>query len=279
MKLGLMSRTDSKEALEIVKQAIRLLSRRGIQYVIERNTAIELGLEGVAIENTDVNAILAIGGDGTILRLIRRLKKPVPILGVKFGKICFLGEIEPKDLDEAIERLIESKFSVEEVMKLTAKVKDGIEADAVNEVVVVGSQPAKVVELRTLVEGVEVYSGLADGIIVATPIGSTGYALSAHGPVINPAIEAMLLVPLNPLSLSCRPLVVPAEVVIEIKVGRPGGVVVVDGDLVGNLKEGDWIKVYRSPRKAAFIRFGDKRIGFYERLKGLFEVRARIRGI
>lgn len=276
LKLGVTSRTDSKDALKIAEQIIRLLSRRGIQYAVESDTATKLGLEGTVIENLDVDAILAIGGNGTILRLLKRLKKPIPILGIKFGRVCFLGEVGPEDLGEAIGRLIESRFFIEEVMKLTAEIKGSIEVDAVNEVAIVSSQPAKVMELEVSIEGAKVYAGLADGIIVATPIGSTGYALSAHGPVINPVVEAMLLVPLNPLNLSYRPLVTPAEVIIEIKVGRPGGIVVVDGDLVSDLKEGDWIKVRKSPHRAAFVRFGDKRTGFYERLRRLFEVRTRI---
>ncbi|MCX8204303.1 MAG: NAD(+)/NADH kinase [Candidatus Nezhaarchaeota archaeon] len=277
MKLGIVSRTDLKEALELVRRASRLLNERGVRYIIEHGTASKLGLEGAAIEDLDTNAIIAIGGDGTILRLLKRLKKPIPILGVKLGKICFLGEVWPEELDGAIERLLESKFFTEEVMKIMAETRGGgIEVDAVNEVAIISSQPAKVVELKASVRGVEIYAGLADGVIVATPIGSTGYALSAHGPIVDPALEAMLLVLLNPLNLGYRPLVISAEAVVEIKIGRPGGMVVIDGDLVCKLEEGDWVKVRKSPRKAVFIRLSRREVGFYERLKKLFEIRTRM---
>lgn len=275
MKLGIVSRTDVKEALEVVKQASKLLSERRVDHVIEHNTASKLGLEGVFVEDFDVDAILVIGGDGTILRLLRKLKKPIPVLGVKLGKICFLGEVEPRGLNEAIDRVVKHEFYVEEAIKLVAEMKGGVEVDATNEVTVVSSQPAKVVELKVSVRGVKVYNGLSDGIIVATPIGSTGYALSAHGPIVDPTLEAMLLVPLNPLNLSYRPLVTSAEAVVEIKAGKPGGVVVVDGDFVGVLEEGDQVKIRKSPRKAAFIRFSSRGVGFYERLRWLFETRAK----
>ena len=103
LKVGVVARTDVEDALNLARTAVELLRQRGAQCVVERDVAAKLGLEGVSVEDMEVDAVLAIGGDGTILRLLKRLKRPVPILGVKLGKICFLGEVEPRDLEEAVE--------------------------------------------------------------------------------------------------------------------------------------------------------------------------------
>jgi len=275
LKVGVVARTDLDEALDLARRAIELLSRRGAPYFIEADVASKLSVEGVRLEDMDVDVLLAIGGDGTILRTLKKLRCEASILGVKLGKICFLGEVEPEELEEAVDRLVKARFYVEEAMKLRVGLRGGVEVDAVNEVAVVTGQPAKVVRLRVSVGGINVYSGLADGVIVATPTGSTGYAMSAHGPIVDPSLEAFLLVLLNPLNLSYRPLVASAAEIVEVEVGKPGpgAVVVVDGEVTEKMESGGRVRVWRSPLKARFIRFHEGRAGFYRRLGRLFEAR------
>jgi len=277
LKVGVVARVDVDEAIKLAKTAFELLKQRGIDFVVEREVAAKLGLEGVDVKEMEADAIIAIGGDGTILRLIKRLKRQTPILGVRLGKICFLGEVVPEGLEEAIERLAEHRYYVEEAMRLRASTESGQEVDVVNEVAVVTSQPAKVVLVKVSIDDVEVYEGFSDGVIVATPTGSTGYAMSALGPVIDPSLEAYLIVLLNPLNLNYRPLIAPAEGVVKVTIGRPGATLVADGEVVERLNSQSWVKVEKAPSKALFIRLGHKRTGFYDRLKMLLEARATVK--
>ncbi|RLF12054.1 MAG: NAD(+) kinase [Thermoprotei archaeon] len=275
--IGLTSRTDLAYALELTKQSYSYLTSKGALCQVEAETASKLCLPGVQLEELSVDALIAIGGDGTILRTLKRLANPeTPILGVKVGKICFLGEVEPEELQLALDKLLRGDYAVEEVMKLRASIAEGKSSDAVNEVVFVTSQPAKVIQFEVIVGGEEVFRGLADGAIIATPTGSTGYALSAHGPVIDPELEAMLVVLLNPLNLSSRPLVVPASETLKFKVLAPSpeALVVVDGEVVGKINVGGEVEVKKSPVKARFIRFHARKPAFYERLRKLVEWRA-----
>lgn len=277
MRVGVIARMDVEAALSLARQAVELLKQRGVDCLIEEGVAAKLGLKGVRVEDMEVDAVLSIGGDGTILRSLKRLRHPAPILGIKLGKVCFLGEAEPEEVEEVVEKLAAAKFFVEEVMKLRAELQGGVEVDAVNEVAVVTNRPAKTMELKVAVGEVEVFSGLADGVIVATPTGSTGYAMSAHGPVVDPSLEAHLIVLLSPLNLSYRPLVASASREVEVRVEGPEAAVVVDGEAVGKVGEGGWVRVRRSPFKAKFIRLSQDRANFFRRLKGLFEARTMVR--
>lgn len=279
MKVGIVARTDVDEAITLARHAFELLRQQGVECIVDKEAAVKLGLKGVDVNEVKVDAIVAIGGDGTILRLVKKLRQQAPILGIRLGKVCFLGEVDPESLEEAIKKLVERKYYVEEAMRLRVTTESGMEVDVVNEVAVVTSQPAKVMWIKVLVEGAEVYEGLADGVIVATPTGSTGYAMSALGPIVDPALEAYLIVLLNPLNLNHRPLIASAEKTAKVIVGKPGATLVADGEAVERLSSQSWIKVRRAPSTALFIRLGHQRAGFYDRLRKLFEARARVRGV
>ena len=274
-RVGLVSRTDQVEALRLARGLHDALVKRGVEAILESEVAAKLKLEGVPLSRMDPDLLVVIGGDGTILRAAKTLpSSETPILGVKMGKTCFLGEVDPHEALRAIELVLAGHYELEENLKLRAIVGD-LKVDVVNEVLLMTGQPAKVVKLKVEVEGEEVFEGLTDGVIVSTPTGSTGYALSAHGPIIDPKVEAYLMVYLNPLNLGVRPLIVAAESVTTLRLEGPGpkALLIADGEVIKELGEGSVVEVRRSPVKARFVRLRSGRGVFYSRLKDLMRRR------
>lgn len=274
-RVGLVSRTDLEAAVSLARDIHRELSARGVECLVEDGLASRIGVEGSPLDRLDVDLAVVIGGDGTILRAARRLPSPdIPILGVRMGKTCFLGEVDPEQAFEAIGHVLSGRFEVERALRLRASVR-GLEVDVVNEALLTTSQPAKVVRLKVEVDGVEVFSGLADGVMASTPTGSTGYALSAHGPIVDPEVEAYLLVYLNPLDLRARPMVVAASRPTRIEVVEPGpkAILVADGEEVAQVEGGEVVEVRRSPSHVCFARLRGG--SFFTRLRSLMDKRSR----
>ncbi len=266
--VGITGRTDVDEATEVAREVCRLCRDYGLEVVVDES----LGIEGV--ETADVRSlgetsdvIITIGGDGTILRVSRLTSEhEVPILGVNLGKFGFLTEVGKDEIRDAVRRLAEGEFEVEERSKLLVEVGGEERGDVLNEVTVITSRPAKMIQYGLLIDGFEVERAWADGVLISTPTGSTAYSLSAGGPIVEPEVECTIITPLNPFKLEARPMVVSMDRRIEVEVHDPDRAeVVLDGQKY--LKFDEPVIVRRSPRKALFVRFDSS---YFERLREKF---------
>ncbi len=281
--VGLLVNVDklaaNPEVARLAREAVAVLERRRVTVVLNEESAgrlghPELGIpEGELAERAEV--LVVFGGDGTILRAARQAApRGVPILGVNLGGFGFLAEVNDLEVGEALARLLEGEYGLDERMMLRAQVvRDGRPAReflALNDIVVTKSGYARLLRLRTEVNGEHLATHLADGLIVATPTGSTAYSLSAGGPIVHPAVDVIVLTPICAHTLNARAVVVSGSDTITIRV-RPLGtppsppVLTVDGQEGVPLEADDEVRVERSPHRTRLIRLG--RGGFYSRLR------------
>jgi len=211
--------------------------------------------------------VCVLGGDGSILRgaeLCRRSGAGTPLLGINYGHVGFLAEAEREDVAETVERIVAADYTVEERMTLdvTARTGDVVVAEswALNEVTVEKAARERMIEVVLEIDGRPLSTWGCDGVIMATPTGSTAYAFSAGGPVVWPDVEAMLLVPISAHALFSRPLVVgpDSRVAVELSHDTPGrGVMWCDGARPVELPEGSRVEVVRGSRPVRLARLSD----------------------
>ncbi|MFX0162492.1 MAG: NAD(+)/NADH kinase [Candidatus Hodarchaeota archaeon] len=277
LSLGIVAKPGSTRVPSIVKSIIECARGKDVKIIASEGVPEDLPVDERCpdISEMDADYVICLGGDGTILRAIKRLKDPtIPILGVNLGVIGFLAEIEPEEIKEKIPLLLEGKFEVEECIRVASEFEGKRLTDALNEVVIKSAQPAKVVHTEVKINGEVVGSGTSDGLIIATPTGSTAYALSAGGPVIDPRLEALVLVLICPMGTGLKPLVVPTKtrdgstpVEIQISVKKSRNVVLVlDGQWYESfeVEPSSLFKFRVSENSAYFVRF--KR-DYYNRVK------------
>lgn len=204
----------------------------------------------------ETEAVIVLGGDGTLLRTLRGLSNPeTPLLTVNYGKGGYLMEVNPRDLEEAVKALLKEDYLVEEVMQLSFH-HEGVKlGEALNEAYISTSVPGKVAELKVEKGGLTLMETEADGVVIATPIGSTAYAYSAGGPVVDEKLEAVVLVPVCPLS-HVRAMVLALDSAVHVSVESGEGVqVLFDGYFRRVFPEGKLrLEVKVSERKVRFIR-------------------------
>jgi NAD+ kinase len=194
------------------------------------------------------------GGDGSIISAARQLSQAsVPVIGVNLGKLGFLAEFSAGELKELFDRIVSNKDLVEKRMLLGCHVSgpapsaEKFRSTAVNDVYVTSGPPFRMIELRIAVDGQHVASSVCDGLIVSTPTGSTAYNLSAGGPILAASMEAMVITPICPHSLSFRPIVIDAKCVVEVRFKRlnEGTTVSVDGQVSRKLLIDDVVTISR----------------------------------
>ena len=265
------------EAAVLALAASTWLRERGHEAWLSPDDAAALALDALASERSPAEADLALslGGDGTMLRTIKVLDgAEVPVIGINVGLLGYLTEIEPPAMTAALDRFLVGDFTLERRMMLTVTVdRVGEEVEgpwtALNEAVLEKQESGHTVRLLVDIDGAPFTSYAADGLIVATPTGSTAYSLSARGPVISPTHRAMLLTPVSPHMLFDRALVLDPDedVAIEVMGHRPV-VLSLDGVKVAGLIEGDTVRCRPSDSSAIFVRFGPRR--FHQILKAKF---------
>jgi len=208
----------------------------------------------------DVDWVVTLGGDGTVLRAARKMAAHnVPVTGVNFGRLGFLAEIEPAESIERVVSIAKGEGHVEHRLMLScsARVSDGVygPVDAVNDIFVGRGRVARAVRLEVSVDDIPVVRFVADGILVATPTGSTAYSLSAGGPIVFPEMDALIVTPVVPHPTPVRPLVLPPESTVDIWLGRGrDAILTVDGQEHQDLDEGDHVRVRASEHRALFLR-------------------------
>ncbi|WNY27197.1 bifunctional fructose-bisphosphatase/inositol-phosphate phosphatase [Methanolapillus ohkumae] len=235
-KIAIVSRCDSPAALNMVHYIIEAFSDR-VQVFLSSSPARLLGMEdrGMTVtqmEEEGIDFIVSLGGDGTILRNMSKMKDPIPILGVNMGRLGFLADVEPEDAIESIGKAL-SGFMYDERPRLEISLNGKVLGTAINEVVATSAYPAKMMTYEVLVNGQFLNEIRADGIVFSTPTGSTAYAMSAGGPIVSPEVDAILIVPIAPFQLSSRPWIIPFDSEITLRLKIPKEIVLVtDGKVI-----------------------------------------------
>lgn len=261
MKYMLISRIDDPSALAFATSLGRSLAEAGHIVCYERTTAQAIGRKGASWEDGEI--AVAIGGDGTILLAVQQMKKQIPIIGINWGEVGFLADLEPGDAGEFLGSL-RPGFAVEPRMRISLS-RDGEPlGEALNEALIVTSRPAKMLRFIVAVDGIRAERFRSDGLLMSTPTGSTAYAMSAGGPIVDPRIEGILLVPLAPYLLSSRPHLLAGDRVltIELESAKPAQLVI-DGQETIELGAMGTIEVRRSRKPAIFIDAGKN---FFEKV-------------
>lgn len=267
--IGVVVRSDDKEVQDIVSQLENWCTEQGYALVFESDSAALLGRDTEAYPAEklarETDPIVTLGGDGTMIGVARLVEGASPALvGVNFGHLGFLTEIAPSELLSTLKTVINEKANLEKRALLSLCVeREGrcvFETQAINDVVVEKGAREKLVNLDVYSDGAEVMRTRADGLIVATPTGSTAYSLAAGGSIIFPTLEVMLLTPICPHSLTNRPLILPlqSELVIQIPEGGEEIFVSADGQVSFELLPEDRVLITKAPNSVHFVRSPSK---------------------
>ncbi|NIB41133.1 NAD(+) kinase [Pseudomaricurvus alkylphenolicus] len=264
--VGLIGRPGSERALHTLKRLIRYLHSCGTNVVLEESTAT--ALPGHTMEVCSYEAlgkacdlVIVVGGDGSLLGAARSLAKyKVPLLGVNRGRLGFLTDITPNDIENKVGEVLDGKYMMETRFLLdTSVIRKGAligGGDALNDVVVHPGRFIRMIEFELYIDGQFVYSQRSDGLIVSTPTGSTAYALSGGGPIMHPKLDAIVIVPMNPHTLSSRPIVVDGNSEIRILIGEHNSAyphVTCDGQNHVVTNPGDEIHIHKKPHKLQLL--------------------------
>jgi NAD+ kinase len=260
-RVALVGKLGTPEIASSLRELVAFLKKRGCETFLEKETAEEIAERGLDYAAIGAKADLAvvIGGDGTLLAAARNLvRHRVPVVGVNQGRVGFMTDIGHRDMQAGIGAILEGKYTIEDRAVLDAEIlragQSVLRTLALNEAVVGKGSQGRLIEFELSLDGEFVYKLRADGVIVATPTGSTAYALSAQGPILHPAVPALALVPLAPHTLSARPVSVSDRAVIEIVLKHAlDARAHFDGLALADMQEGDRLVLKRSSDVVRFV--------------------------
>ena len=263
--VGLVVKRDRPRAVRLAGRMIRWLTRRGLGVLVDA----EAHLPGAPARSKEALAreadlIVVLGGDGTLLSVARRSRARVPILGVNLGELGFLTAVVEEEAMPMLARVIAGHYELDRRMTLAARLMRAGRAlgryRALNDVVIMHGALARIVEFSVTVDGLPFTTYRADGMIVATPTGSTAYSLSVGGPIVEPTVQVLLLSPISPHTLSNRPVVLRPNAVVRITAARREQdiLLTVDGQEGTRLTAGDVIEVRRGPSPVSLVRSPDR---------------------
>ena len=272
--IALFVHADRPEALSLATDLIGRLDADGHEVRLPPEPAEAAGRTDLAHPGYQIGEKLdlavSLGGDGSMLRAVSAVADHgVPVLGVDYGSLGYLTDIKPEAAPDAVERFLAGDFRIEERIRLICRLDDGTEVSALNEAIVEKVDSGRTVHLAVHIDGEHFTSYAADGLIAATPTGSTAYSLSAGGPIVAPTMGAVILTPVAPHTLFDRSLVLlpSSELIIEVLGYRPAAVAV-DGRSLGQLGDGGSLTVSVSDRPARLVTLGQR--GFHQALKSSF---------
>jgi NAD+ kinase len=265
--IGIYANCDKPSAPSVLRRLNRLAKKLGFR-LMASSPATDL-LPGATCAEPEelirhIDLLMVLGGDGTMLSAIRLLNgRDIPVLGVNLGSLGFLTSVTQQDIDRALHCLAQNRFTTSRIVLADCLVRRAAKIisryRALNDVVIERGGSPRIVTLNLRVDGEEVSSYVADGLIISTPTGSTGHSLSAGGPILLPESRALVVNLICPHTLSTRPLVIPDGKRISVEVAKSSGdlLLAVDGQVGEPLRTGDRIEVRRSPRQARFIHLPD----------------------
>ena len=268
-RVGVTVKSGFTEKNEAVSQVLSILRDEGCTILFDpkriEDTECAKDLEPFSHED-DIDLLLVIGGDGTILRSIREMQNfTTPVLSVNRGRVGFLAETNIEEVDELLPKFLRGEGAIDTRSLVSVRVlrsdKELFSGFALNEAVIAQGVIARIVDLNTRVNGEPLTKFHADGLIVSTPTGSTAYSLAAGGPIVHPGLGAVILTPINPHSFSQKPIVVPGKSTTEVEVCTRARkfedfevVLTLDGQVSVQLQRGDIVQLVMGEKTISFLR-------------------------
>ncbi len=272
--IGIICKLNRDEPRDILRHLLPWMQQKGCQVFVDIETASLLGIRGYDRREipSRVEAVLVLGGDGTMLSVNRLVAgMGIPVMGINLGSLGFLTEVSKENIYSAVEKMLSERCTVEERLMLKAKIgRDGkIIADylVLNDAVITKGALARIIDLETSIDKTYVTTFKADGLIISTPTGSTAYSLSAGGPILYPTLECIVLTPICSHTLTNRPIVLPDEMSIEVRLKSISEDVflTLDGQTGCSLKPDDVIEICKAEHKAKLLVHGDR--GYFDVLR------------
>ena len=272
IRLGVIGNRDYPDLGNVLKRLLAMAPALGVDMHLEANLKeFAQDHEHPLESGSDVDALLTLGGDGTLLRGARFLGgREIPVLGINLGRLGFLSACSPDELEVGLRRLVSGDYRGEQRMMLEGR--PGLSDDprrwyALNDIVLHKSGKARVIWLKVEVDGEEVASYAADGIVMSTPTGSTAYNLSVGGPVVVPAHHSIIIAPISAHALSIRPVVVGPDVTVTVHADDDGTerLVTVDGQVGATLGTSESLLVRKAARSVILVRFPE--MTFFTRMR------------
>jgi len=263
-KIGLLVNPKKKIAADVIKRIVNFAELKNWQCVIsDKSAAGNAGYHDLFVEEKQlkdtVDIVIALGGDGTMLRAARLVgDRSIPLMGINLGRLGFLTQSSPENLEKALEMLALKKYSIEKRMTLECGIESSDEKwRALNDIVISRESISRVISLKVMIDDTYLTSYNADGVIIATPTGSTAHSLSAGGPILSPDNKNILLTPICPHTLTNRPLILSKKSCIKISLhsSQGEGLITIDGQTVLPLKEGQELTIKRSIYPINLITF------------------------
>jgi NAD+ kinase len=273
--VGILIKPKFPEVERTLHDVVSWLRARSIDVILDTTSAILVGEQG-GYQKTQLankaDVLLVLGGDGTMLTAARLAgERSIPILGVNMGGLGFLTEVRLENLYPSLERVFENDFVLDERLMLQTHVHRHGETVArgvvLNDVVISKGTLARMIELKIAIQGRFVTNLRGDGLIVSSPTGSTAYSLSAGGPIIDPAVQSLILTPVCPHTLTHRPLIVPgnAEIDVTLTSKDDGAMATLDGQVGVAITQGDTVVIQTSEHRTRLIRFPES--NYYDVLR------------
>lgn len=263
--IGILTKPKFSEVRTTLNSVVTWLRARSIDVMLDTTSAHLLGEPGGSQENllaSKADVLLVLGGDGTMLNAARLAgERGIPILGVNMGGLGFLTEVRPENVYPSLERVFANDFVLDERLMLRTRIHRRGETVAqgivLNDVVISKGTVARMIGLKIAIHGRFVTNLRGDGLIVSSPTGSTAYSLSAGGPIIDPAVQSLILTPICPHTLTHRPLIVPgnAEIDVTLTSKDDGSMATLDGQVGVAMTQGDTVVIQTSEHRTKLIRF------------------------
>lgn len=274
--IGIFPNRAKSGVAVVLDKIIKQLRAQSVKIFLPEETAASLGYSELALPRDvmkdQIDLAITLGGDGTLLSTTRDIAAAgIPICGINLGRLGFLTEVELPEVDDKITKVIHRDYEIEERLMLDAIVrKDGHDmkvSSALNDVVITKGGFSRMLRLQLYIDDIFTANYQADGLIIATSTGSTGYSLSAGGPIINPNLKIVLITPICPHTLSARSLIISSDEKVRVtpESANPDVVLTVDGQIVHHLTPGDEVIIKRTAYSAKFIKFAGK--SYYETLR------------
>jgi NAD+ kinase len=262
--VGISAKPTTPVALQYAAKVIEDLRQRGLDVCLDFATADKLGDRGHCVvakgdlgKHSDL--LITFGGDGTLLSVARNAPAGVPVLGVNMGTLGFLTEVRVEEFPAVLEQVLNGDYTAEDRVALDVSV-DGRTFRVLNDATINKSALARIIDIRVTVSGMFVSTFRADGLIVATPTGSTAYNLSAGGPIVYPTMGAVIITPICPHMLTNRPIVLPDTLDIEIGIATPNQEIflTLDGQEGLPITERDHVRIRKSEQSVLLVQSPDK---------------------
>jgi len=258
-KIGVLLRPSTPELKNSYYALEKVFKKYGIDVYVDSISGAMIDIMGMEFDAlcNHVDALVTLGGDGTLISAVRRsFEYDIPVLGVYAGSLGFLADVDLDELDEFVNNMVQGKVRVDERSVLEVRIlseNDERKMYAFNDMVLTRPSVSNMIHIETLVDGKAFNTYYGDGVIVATPTGSTAYNVSAGGPVLFPLSKVFVLTPICPHSLTQRPVVLPGEFSIEMKTQKLRALVIIDGQDMHELEEGQSVHIKLANKRAKLI--------------------------